>query len=1261
MPYIGASSGSEFSFQTLKEKHSIKSSGVSGSSSTSSLQIKLTPFSMRPSESVDRSNISSATVTNGDYLESTETTEEISELEPPPMIDVKERSMSEESATSMSTTEIDYTELLELPNESTHVYSYNPVSPNSLAVRLNILKRSLEILIGNPAMLKDPTNGGLNHARNLSEAIAENVEFSKEVFEKKKPYNLQQPKQSTHSAALQAFVTKSATSSTLQSPLRSGTQLSKIPNLQRTSSLIFLPNEHNDKINEISISSLRRVSDSYMHNYIDSKINEKKSTLYNNMDESESTEIINTRTSDLGNLLDLLNETLENNASANASDLHMISLLNINKLNIGNEKSKGSQIVGQILLDSLAEPFFENQNLADDRIIDDEKELQNEMHEFIGQEDTSFSNLRPQQDYGRLLRTFTSMKNSAPHAIFTCSQQYPWQFKAANDLACLTFGISNNALRALTLLDLIHSDSRNFVLNKIMNTEGEDIVLTGEIVAIVQPGSNNSSNLIWASFWSKRKNDLLVCVFEKVPCDYMDVKLSLEDFSVDEIVSDGGLIKPNKYSDSNEGVLEMKSIPSISSVNRKVIDNASKEIKKKSVKFVNEIHDISTISHSLSKLINDVNEGIIFDKNDASFPMAIRVANHINKIRYFTLNHLSYNIPCAVSASILETEMKLKVHSLPYEAGLFIIDTHSLQLISFNKSVAKNMFGLHFSELAGKSINTIIPSFSDIVGFISKKYNTLDITSHKNKGIVLTEHFFRKIQAEMGGSREDFYTSVGIDATHRDGCSIKIDFQLRVVNSSIAFIWITHSRDVVFQDYTTTPSQLHMLKENELAFISSGSSSGTSSKKSSSKISLSSLKELSQLSIDERLAEHAANLMPKTSISSPELSLKPVRIEVNDASNTENSTDFDDVELQYRLELAKVYVKDKSQFVKEGNFKVDEGLIMSMASSPQSTKSTTSLATLAESHQIDPLSDLSSSNETPEATFMAKSQSEFRTSFLQIPEPVIGAQKRTKGISDFMILQKMGEGAYGKVNLCLHKKKKYIVVIKMIFKERILVDTWVRDRQLGTIPSEIQIMATLNKKPHDNILKLLDFFEDEEYYYIETPMHGETGCIDLFDLIEFKTNMVESEAKLIFMQIVSGIKHLHDQGIVHRDIKDENVIVDSKGFAKLIDFGSAAYVKSGPFDVFVGTIDYAAPEVLGGEPYIGKPQDIWAIGILLYTVIFKENPFYNIDEILEGELKFSKSTSASDDCIDLIKRILTRNPTKRPTIEGIYNDKWLQI
>lgn len=111
----------------------------------------------------------------------------------------------------------------------------------------------------------------------------------------------------------------------------------------------------------------------------------------------------------------------------------------------------------------------------------------------------------------------------------------------------------------------------------------------------------------------------------------------------------------------------------------------------------------------------------------------------------------------------------------------------------------------------------------------------------------------------------------------------------------------------------------------------------------------------------------------------------------------------------------------------------------------------------------------------------------------------------------------------------------------------------------------------------------------------------------------------------------------------------------------MIDFGSAAYVKSGPFDVFVGTIDYAAPEVLGGNPYEGKSQDIWAIGILLYTLIYKENPFYNIDEILEGELRFNDSADVSQECKALITKILNRCVRKRPTIDEICQDVWLQI
>ncbi|KAM9896456.1 hypothetical protein OXX79_007464 [Metschnikowia pulcherrima] len=254
----------------------------------------------------------------------------------------------------------------------------------------------------------------------------------------------------------------------------------------------------------------------------------------------------------------------------------------------------------------------------------------------------------------------------------------------------------------------------------------------------------------------------------------------------------------------------------------------------------------------------------------------------------------------------------------------------------------------------------------------------------------------------------------------------------------------------------------------------------------------------------------------------------------------------------------------------------------------------------------------------------------------------------------------MGEGAYGKVVLAEHKDDPaYRIIIKCIDKQRILVDTWVRDRQLGTIPSEIQVMATLNHDPHPNIMRIIDYFEDPDYYYLETPVFGNPPAIDLFDYIEVKSDMSELQCQLIFKQVVSAIYYLHKQGIIHRDIKDENIIVNEVGVVKLIDFGSAGYVKSGPFDVFVGTVDYASPEVLRGEKYDGKPQDIWALGILLYIMLYKENPFYNVDDIMEGELRVPFIVSESS--MDLIERILVRDIKMRPTITDIAEHEWLNV
>ncbi|CEI94700.1 Putative CAMK/CAMKL/PASK protein kinase [Rhizopus microsporus] len=164
--------------------------------------------------------------------------------------------------------------------------------------------------------------------------------------------------------------------------------------------------------------------------------------------------------------------------------------------------------------------------------------------------------------------------------------------------------------------------------------------------------------------------------------------------------------------------------------------------------------------------------------------------------------------------------------------------------------------------------------------------------------------------------------------------------------------------------------------------------------------------------------------------------------------------------------------------------------------------------------------------------------------------------------------------------------------------------------------------------------------------------------MDLFDYIEYNEQINEDNIRKIFKQIALGVKHLHDHRIVHRDIKDENVVVDKDLNVQIVDFGSAAYVKQGrKYETFVGTLDYAAPEILRGQTYSGKPQDVWALGILLFTLIYRENPFYDIDEIMSQELRIPFVLSKGS--VDLICKMLERDVEKRIDIQAVLDHPWL--
>ncbi|KAI9249621.1 kinase-like domain-containing protein [Sporodiniella umbellata] len=275
------------------------------------------------------------------------------------------------------------------------------------------------------------------------------------------------------------------------------------------------------------------------------------------------------------------------------------------------------------------------------------------------------------------------------------------------------------------------------------------------------------------------------------------------------------------------------------------------------------------------------------------------------------------------------------------------------------------------------------------------------------------------------------------------------------------------------------------------------------------------------------------------------------------------------------------------------------------------------------------------------------------------PEPVI--QAKPSPMDDYVVVSTLGEGAYGTAKLAYRKDDPSMtkMVIKCIAKSRIVVDSWIRDRKLGLIPLEIHILKKLKDNPQPNCCSIDSYMEDEDYYFAIMELHGERS-LDLFDYIELNEKANETAIKKIFLQISKAVEHIHRLNIVHRDIKDENILLDETGCVHLIDFGSAAYFREGrKFDTFGGTLDYCAPEILKGMSYEGPPQDIWSLGTLLYTMIYRENPFYNVDEILEHDLRVPYVLS--EDSLDLIQHMLNRDVKDRYTIDQVLSHPWFNI
>lgn len=201
---------------------------------------------------------------------------------------------------------------------------------------------------------------------------------------------------------------------------------------------------------------------------------------------------------------------------------------------------------------------------------------------------------------------------------------------------------------------------------------------------------------------------------------------------------------------------------------------------------------------------------------------------------------------------------------------------------------------------------------------------------------------------------------------------------------------------------------------------------------------------------------------------------------------------------------------------------------------------------------------------------------------------------------------------------------------------------------------------------HPNIVRFDDCFEDDEnvYMILELCAHG-----SLMDLLRRRKRYTEPEARFYLTQLIGACQYMHDNNVIHRDLKLGNLFLDADMNIKVGDFGLAALIEN-PGErkkTICGTPNYIAPEVLfdttNGHSF---EVDVWSVGVILYTLLIGKPPFQTKDvkaiyrRIRENRYEFPPDKEISGPAMDLIMKILNSNPEQRPTLTEILQHPWFQ-
>lgn len=245
--------------------------------------------------------------------------------------------------------------------------------------------------------------------------------------------------------------------------------------------------------------------------------------------------------------------------------------------------------------------------------------------------------------------------------------------------------------------------------------------------------------------------------------------------------------------------------------------------------------------------------------------------------------------------------------------------------------------------------------------------------------------------------------------------------------------------------------------------------------------------------------------------------------------------------------------------------------------------------------------------------------------------------------------REVGQNSLNTVLICKNVDTGDLVVVKEIHGLREIFDREVRAGKL---------------LDHENIVKFIDAKFDESSGYGHIVLEYIDGVDFQTYMFERKEELSEIEAKKIFLQIIKAVKYCHDKGVIHRDLKLENIMITKKGRVKIIDFGLCDFITSedAKFTQRCGSDAYVCPQIIS-DTFYTKSYDVWTMGIMLFAVLHFHYPF-DETRLHNGKthptVEFG-TVNLTPECQDLIEGMLAIEEKDRLTIEQILEHPWMRI